>query len=152
MFNGWSTWPPSRNKGFIAGLIKENQWNSSALKALFLISRVGGIRLGCRLTCHIKSGWWFQIFFIFTPIWGRFPIWLIFFRWVETTTYRNRMAFPWIHFNHCESNRRIYTEAFAANHEAGDFLGSMVVVYLPTWMGDMELIPFPLADDRIHSL
>ena len=28
---------------------------------------------------------WFQIFFIFTPIWGRFPIWLIFFRWVETT-------------------------------------------------------------------
>ena len=31
------------------------------------------------------SGWWFQIFFIFTPIWGRFPIWLIFFKWVETT-------------------------------------------------------------------
>ena len=29
--------------------------------------------------------WWFQIFFIFTPIWERFPIWLIFFRWVETT-------------------------------------------------------------------
>ena len=22
-----------------------------------------------------KTGWWFQIFFIFTPIWGRFPIW-----------------------------------------------------------------------------
>ena len=30
--------------------------------------------------------WWFQIFFIFTPIWGRFPFWLIFFKWVETTT------------------------------------------------------------------
>ena len=29
--------------------------------------------------------WWFQIFFIFTPIWGRFPIWLIFFKGVETT-------------------------------------------------------------------
>ena len=29
--------------------------------------------------------WWFQIFFLFTTIWGRFPIWLIFFRWVETT-------------------------------------------------------------------
>ena len=28
---------------------------------------------------------WFQTFFIFTTIWGRFPIWLIFFRWVETT-------------------------------------------------------------------
>ena len=23
--------------------------------------------------------WWFQIFFIFTPTWGRFPFWLIFF-------------------------------------------------------------------------
>ena len=31
------------------------------------------------------SGWWFQIFFIFTPIWGRFPCWLIFFKGVETT-------------------------------------------------------------------
>ena len=26
-----------------------------------------------------------QIFFIITPIWGRFPCWLIFFSWVETT-------------------------------------------------------------------
>ena len=26
-----------------------------------------------------------QRFFIFTPIWGRFPFWLIFFRGVETT-------------------------------------------------------------------
>ena len=32
-----------------------------------------------------KSRWWFQIFFIFIPIWGRFPFWLIFFKWVETT-------------------------------------------------------------------
>ena len=30
------------------------------------------------------SGWWFQTFFFFTPTWGRFPNWLIFFRWVET--------------------------------------------------------------------
>ena len=26
------------------------------------------------------SRWWFQICFIFTPTWGRFPIWLIFFQ------------------------------------------------------------------------
>ena len=26
------------------------------------------------------SWWWFQIFFIFTPIWGRCPFWLIFFK------------------------------------------------------------------------
>ena len=29
--------------------------------------------------------WWFQICFIFTSVWGRFPFWLIFFNWVETT-------------------------------------------------------------------
>ena len=33
---------------------------------------------------HITS-WWFQIFLIFTPNWGRFPFWLIFFKGVETT-------------------------------------------------------------------
>ena len=27
----------------------------------------------------------FKYLFIFTPIRGRFPFWLIFFRWVETT-------------------------------------------------------------------
>ena len=27
--------------------------------------------------------WWFQIF-LFTPTWGRFPFWLIFFKWVDT--------------------------------------------------------------------
>ena len=26
--------------------------------------------------------WWFQRFFIFIPIWGNDPIWLIFFKWV----------------------------------------------------------------------
>ena len=36
----------------------------------------------CRPTI---TRWWFQIFFIFTPTRGRFPIWLGFFRWVETT-------------------------------------------------------------------
>ena len=35
--------------------------------------------------CWRVSGWWFQTFFISTPGWGRFPIWLIFFKWVETT-------------------------------------------------------------------
>ena len=29
--------------------------------------------------------WCFQILFMLTPIWGRFPFSLIFFRWVETT-------------------------------------------------------------------
>ncbi len=43
-------------------------------------------RSGLGLYGHERvSGWWFQIFFIFIPIWGRFPFWLIFFKWVETT-------------------------------------------------------------------
>ena len=29
--------------------------------------------------------WWFPTFFIFIPIWERFPFWLAFFNWVETT-------------------------------------------------------------------
>jgi len=32
------------------------------------------------------SRWWFQIFYMFTPTWGNDPIWLMFFRWVETNT------------------------------------------------------------------
>ena len=40
---------------------------------------------GCQRGTKTSSTWWFQIFFIFTPIWGRFPFWLIFFKWVETT-------------------------------------------------------------------
>ena len=34
---------------------------------------------------NTKTRWRFQIFFIFTPICGRFPFWLIFFNWAETT-------------------------------------------------------------------
>ena len=32
-----------------------------------------------------SSRWWFQIFYIFTPTWRNDPIWLIFFKGVETT-------------------------------------------------------------------
>ena len=40
----------------------------------------------CSIYPTFYSRWWFQIFFISTPICGRFPIWLIFFRWVGSTT------------------------------------------------------------------
>ena len=33
----------------------------------------------------VKTRWWFQRFFMFSPTWGRFPIWLVFFRLVEAT-------------------------------------------------------------------
>ena len=34
---------------------------------------------------YYLTGWWFQMFIILTPTWGNEPIWLIFFKWVETT-------------------------------------------------------------------
>ena len=57
-----------------------------------------GVEIWCKhLSCDQKenasdsemlvkriTGWWFQIFFIFTPIWGRFPFWRIFFKGVKT--------------------------------------------------------------------
>ena len=49
------------------------------LKHVFLESRISGAE------GTIKSSLWFQMFFIFIPIWGRFPIWLICFKWFETT-------------------------------------------------------------------
>ena len=45
---------------------------------------VAGVFFAGRKT---QAGWWFHFFWlIFNPIWGRFPFWLIFFRWVETTS------------------------------------------------------------------
>ena len=37
---------------------------------------------------HVKQKyrWWCQAFFMFIPIWGNDPIWLIFFKWVEALT------------------------------------------------------------------
>ena len=43
---------------------------------------------------HHMAGRWFQIFFIFTPIWGRFPFWLIFFRWVTIYDTFAYLPFP----------------------------------------------------------
>ena len=36
------------------------------------------------------SRWWFERFFLFTPTWGNYPFWLVFFKGVETTNW------PWI--------------------------------------------------------
>ncbi len=48
---------------------------------------LGGPELNSQaiLLKSIISGWWFQTFFIFPPTWGNDPIWLIFFKRVETT-------------------------------------------------------------------
>ena len=45
------------------------------------------IEFGAKMIYEGFTKWWFQIFLIFTPTWGNDPIWLIFFRWVETTNW-----------------------------------------------------------------
>ena len=67
---------------------------------------IGEVRL-MKVPCFLQVSWWRNlpqaisledytrslkiwvvvstIFLIFTPIWGRFPFWLIFIKWVETT-------------------------------------------------------------------
>ena len=47
----------------------------------------GGFLPGKEVGIVYSSRWWFQIFFVFTPTRGNDPIWLMFFRWVETTNY-----------------------------------------------------------------
>ena len=42
--------------------------------------------------------WWFQTFFIFTPIWGRFPIWLIFSDGLVQPPTRQLLNVWWISF------------------------------------------------------
>ncbi len=63
---------------------KTPKFYSSPLKNCWLeiVFRVWGVTFLIGKSC---SSWWFQIFFIFTPTCGNDPIWLIFFKWVETT-------------------------------------------------------------------
>ena len=49
----------------------------------------------CKILKKWCPRWWFQIFCIFTPSWGRFPFLLIFFRWVETTNQCQMFFFTW---------------------------------------------------------
>ena len=45
------------------------------------------LRAGTLEALHLwLTRWWFQIFFIFTPLWGRFPFWLIFSRGLKPPT------------------------------------------------------------------
>ena len=48
-----------------------------------------GSEIGIKIT-----RWWFQIFWIFTPTWGRFPIWPIWFKGVETTNQIMLQIYP----------------------------------------------------------
>ena len=61
-------------------------WIETSLRGRFFRLRNGPwIQCLSELLAFTFPRWWFQTFFIFTPTWGRFPFWLIFFKWVETT-------------------------------------------------------------------
>ena len=63
-----------------------NEWSSSTMPTMHPQEEVGHYET--YRENHLMlwlSRWWFQIFLILTPIWGRFPFWLIFFKGVETT-------------------------------------------------------------------
>ena len=66
--------------GLQAASLSCSQGLAASFSSCFLFGQVA-----CVHDSSCLSGWWFQIFFIFTPTWGRFPIWLIFFKGVETT-------------------------------------------------------------------
>ena len=75
--------------GFCGG-VKKKRWKASShchcVNCCFVLQAIRVFQVcGVHKKTKAISGWWFQKFFIFTPIWGRFPFWLIFFKWVETT-------------------------------------------------------------------
>ena len=59
--------------------------NRSVFHGMSAKGLVHAAHLVWNFTYFTMTRWWFQVFFIFTPIWGRFPIWLICLKWVETT-------------------------------------------------------------------
>ena len=57
--------------------------------------------------------WWFQTFFILIPTWGRFQIWLICFKGVETTNYYSgRLMFVGKNDNHVSLDIQSYLLRF----------------------------------------
>ena len=79
------------------------QKGSSFSRGLFSGSMLdfGGVS-NLHLICYIQiymTRWWFQMCCIFTSTWGNDPIWLIFCKWVEATTYMNIPKHMWIWTN-----------------------------------------------------
>ena len=74
----------------------------NAVKRPILLARLeGGVLVGkdSKRKKISEIGWWFQILFFLTPIWGNDPNLLRFFKWVETTSYIFWLAefnlWPW---------------------------------------------------------
>ena len=83
----------------------------------------------CEVNFNYCRWWQLKYFFIFTPSWGRFPIWLIFFRWFETT---NQSPLRWISISH-------YSRG---NHEKPTFFNSFLGLISPIVRGPKTFMFF----------
>ena len=77
----------SEQSGLQVSSVPAPPWRCCAAGKMTILLLVGRLEEGNQFQkipiCYLGGG--FKICLIFTPIWGRFPFWLIFFRWVETT-------------------------------------------------------------------
>ena len=65
--------------------LKQTNCRLDQLKARFYRESFWDLFFNSFIEIRKWPGWWFQIIFIFIPTWGNDPIWLIFFKGVETT-------------------------------------------------------------------
>ena len=75
------------------------------------------------LSIQSNTRWWFHRFLIFTPTWGNDSIWLIFFRWVETTNQNINFtgAISWVVFFKASSfNNLRFSSQFFNTHRFVD--------------------------------
>ena len=69
--------------------------------------------------------WWFQFFLMFTPTWGEDPIWLIFFKWAETTNEIVMIS------NAMEFGKKQLPHSFEIEQEATELLAEKEIY--PPW-------------------
>ncbi len=65
--------------------LRFSPWNPQAFRYFCLLDRSTPWSQKCYVLASACLGGGFKHFLCSPPIWGRCPIWLIFFRWVETT-------------------------------------------------------------------
>ena len=85
-----------------------------------------------------SSRWWFQTFLIFTPDpWGNDPIWLVFFRWVQTTSQSSKSGLKPPTSHPSPLSKTFETEVDASNATWGMTLSYHL--YGLTWMVLLEV-------------
>ena len=87
--------------------------------------------------------WWFQICFIFNLTWGDDPIWLIFFKWVETTNQKLNVYFVPILFSWIWSGYVLQILEAPAHFEVTTYVdpvGRLYVIQQRPGMGWKEFV------------